>query len=299
MKLTYSVLWFDDDEEYLESLDQELIQEKFSSWGFNCSINLVSDSEQFLKEAPYKDYDIILVDYSLDAIDGHGQDFIKEIRDLHVLTEVIFYSSHSGDLLWDAVRKEKLEGIYVASRQNQGQIDKLFKVAYQSIQKVLDLENVRGIVMAEVGSNDELLSKIATKAFVQLPEKKQSSLMTKYVGYIEQQCTTSIQKANLTIEETSFEKLLMLLDSAKKWNICQSLAKDKDIDWLNFDEIGNYQHDVLSKRNFLAHGIPEKLADGSLKFSFYNKDFIFSDEESLNLRISLKVYGEYFERLIR
>ncbi|MFH4530220.1 response regulator [Vibrio diabolicus] len=297
MKLTYSVLWFDDDDEYLESLDQEFIQDKFSSWGFNCSIKLVSDPEQFLKEAPYKDYDIILVDYSLDAIEGHGQDFIKKIRDLHVLTEVIFYSSHSGDLLWDAVRQEKLEGIYVANRQNQGQIDKLFKVAQQSIQKVLDLENVRGIVMAEVGTNDELLSQIATKAFLQLPEDKQSSLMTKYVGYIESQCNSSIQKANNTIKETSFEELLILLDSAKKWNICQSLSKH--IDWLSFDEIGNYQTDILSKRNFLAHGRPEKQEDGSLKFSFHNKDFIFSDEESLNLRVSLKAYGEYFENLVR
>lgn len=296
MKLTYSVLWFDDDEDFLESLDTEAIEDHFAEWGFNCSLKLVSSDADFLNEAPYQEYDLILMDYSLDALGEHGQTFIKQVREQHVLTEVIFYSSHSNDLLWDAVRAEKLEGIYIASRQNQGQLDKLYKVAKQTIHKVLDLENVRGIVMAEVGSNDELLSSIAKKAYLDLSDEDKKALIKKYCGYIIDQCGRNIKKATGIEQEQDFEKLVCLLDSAKKWNICQSLSKK--IDWLDIGGIGDYQNDVLTKRNYLAHGIPKKLDGGALKFAFHGREFIFDTNESLALRKNLKAYGEYFENLL-
>jgi CheY-like chemotaxis protein len=296
MKLTYSVLWFDDDEDFLESLDTEAIEENFAEWGFNCSLKLVSNTKDFLDEAPYKEYDLILMDYSLDALGEHGQTFIKQVREQHVLTEVIFYSSHSNELLWNAVRDEKLEGIYVASRQNQGQLDKLYKVAKHTIHKVLDLENVRGIVMAEVGSNDELLSSIAKKAYLELNENEKNALIKKYCDNITEQCKKNIDKSADINQEQDFDKLICLLDSTKKWNICKSLSRK--IDWLDIGGGGDYQSDVLIKRNYLAHGIPEKLDGGALKFSFSGREFIFDNDESLKLRRNLKAYGEYFDSLL-
>lgn len=296
MRLTYSILWFDDDEEYLESVDLDYIRTEFSKWGFNCELNLVHDKSEFDNAAPYQDYDLILVDYSLESVeDGlYGQDFIKKVREQQLLTDVIFYSSHAISHLWDAIRKEKLEGIFIASRNN-GINDKLLRVAKQSIHKILDLENLRGIVMAEVGNNDEYLKKIAKKSFEGLPEIGQKELFQSYVNKISDQSDNHLQKLENAVNKSNFDELFCLFDSAKKWNFCQSLAKV--VPDLKIKDQGDYMADVLKKRNFLAHGIPIKQDDKSLKFNHMGKEYIFDDVESELIRVSLTKYAALFKRL--
>jgi hypothetical protein len=187
-----------------------------------------------------------------------------------------------------------LEGVFIANRGNNQ--EKILKVAQQSIHKVLDLENVRGIVMAEVGTNDELLSEIAKKAFENLAHNQQIILINKYIGKIEVQTQDTKNKFTALKDSTDINSLLYLLDSAKKWNFCQSLSKEPVN--LNVTAEGNYQEEVLKKRNFLAHGQPEKQEGGALKFSFQNKEYIFDEDESLKLRENLRKYGVFFRLVV-
>ena len=60
--------------------------------------------------------------------------------------------------MWEAIREKKLEGIFISSRNEI--VSKNTKVGYQSIQKILDLENMRGIIMAEVGELDLMRQEI-------------------------------------------------------------------------------------------------------------------------------------------
>lgn len=295
MKLTYSILWFDDNEDYLESLDQDYIKEEFSKWGFDCAIKFVTEPEDFTSESPYKSYDLIVVDYSLDPYDQHGQDFIKLVRNQHVLTDVVFYSSHPISVLWDAIRKEELEGVFITNRGNNQ--EKILKVAHQSIHKVIDLENVRGIVMAEVGNNDELLSLIAKSAFSKLNVEQRIKQVNKYVCYEKVRYEKCISSVGSLADSVNIDELLELLDSNKKWDMCISLSKK--IDGLNIKDKGDYQKEVLKKRNFLAHGLPQKLDGGALKFMHRDDEYIFDDGESLSLRENLRKYSEFFELLVK
>jgi|TARA_R110001599_G_scaffold83993_14_gene225804 hypothetical protein len=296
MKLTYSILWFDDREEYLESVDIDYIKDEFSKLGFDCSIIFVTEANEFWEQSPYQDFDLILVDYSIDPDKNqYGQDFIKSVRDQEVLTEVIFYSTNEVKDLWEAVKTEKLEGVFIAQKPNE--VIKLLKVAKQSINKVLDLENVRGIVMAEVGNNDEFLALIAKSAFSKLDDAQKIKQVNKYVDYEKvryNQCKSTVE--GLT-NSTNIDELLEILDSTKKWEICVSLSKQ--VDDLNISERGNYQEDVLKKRNFLAHGLPDKLVDGALKFKHRGKEYTFDEAESLSLRENLRKYGEFFESVVK
>lgn len=292
MKLTYSILWFDDREEYLESVDVDYIKSELARLGFDCSITFVAEAEDFLNESPYKDFDLILVDYSIDPDnDQYGQEFIRSVRDQEVLTEVIFYSTNEVSDLWEAVKNEKLEGVFIAQKPHE--VSKLLKVARQSIHKVLDLENVRGIVMAEVGNNDDLLSKIAKNAFFKLDSNQQVLQINKYVCYEKKRYGKSMSFLDSIMGSTNIDCLLDRLDSTKKWEMCVSLSKA--VDGLDIRGKGDYQKDVLVKRNFLAHGLPKKLDDGALKFKHQGGEYIFNDVESISLRESLKKYGEFFE----
>lgn len=296
MKMTYSILWFDDDEDYLESVDVEPITERIESWGFTPNIVMVSEPEDFMKHAPFKDFDLVAVDYNLEAFDEHGENFIKKLREHGVYTEVIFYSANRISELWDAVRKEQLEGVFVASRTSGGEITKIINVAQQSVHKFLDLNNVRGVIMSEVGCIDQQLEKIAIKYFEELDEQDKKSIINDYVAKVKEQNRKNSENVEILDGSVDIDKMLSYLDSAKKWNICQSLSKKHDL--LDVNSVGNYQADVLKPRNFLAHGIPELQEDGSLLFEHLGREYIFSDEEGVSVRKRIQYYSAQFDEII-
>ncbi|PHS30781.1 MAG: hypothetical protein COA95_07630 [Methylophaga sp.] len=297
MKLKYSILWFDDDEEYIESVDLDPINDAIESWGFTPNIVMVSNPEDFMKHDPFKEFDLIAVDYNLEAFDEHGENFIQKLRQHDVYTEVIFYSANRSSELWDAVREKELEGIFIASRTAGGEITKIINVARQSVHKFLDLNNVRGIIMAEVGNIDEQLDMIAESFFNHLDIAERVLLIN---HYIEEVCSQNSKRSKIILKLKGSEDIVSLLEnleSAKKWNICQTLSKQ--LETLNVNDIGDYQTEILKPRNFLAHGIPELQDDGSLLFKHYGKEYIFSDEESILLRQKLQYYSLQFEDILK
>ena len=155
MRLVFSVLWFDDDEEYFDSIDIEPLEKEILSWGFWPKIEKVTTPEDFSNRSPFESYDLIVVDRNLEGCED-GQVFIANIRENAIYTEIIFYTAGNTSDLWEAIRTKELEGVFVSSRLNV--LSKIEAVGRQSIRKILDLENMRGIVMAEVGELDLLLA---------------------------------------------------------------------------------------------------------------------------------------------
>jgi CheY-like chemotaxis protein len=297
MRISYSILWFDDNQDYLDSLDLDDLNDTITSWGFVPQITLVSNPDEFMQHAPFKEFDLVAMDYNLEEFGEHGQTFIKKIRNHDVYTEVVFYSANKVSDLWKAIEKEKLEGIFVASRTHQGEITKILKVAKQSIQKVLDLENVRGIVMAEVGNIDEQLELIALKLHSPLSEKKQLKVMNKYIDKIATQNYEVLEAVEKLRDTVDISLLIRFLDSSKKWNICQSLSKETPE--FNINLIGDYKKDILDPRNFLAHGIPDKQSDASLVFNHNGNEYIFNESKSAELRFKLQYYFKQFGELLQ
>jgi DNA-binding NarL/FixJ family response regulator len=171
VRLTFSILWFDDNETWLDSLDLSDLESEIQRWGFISEIIKVSSDEDFIRHTLSKKFDLIIVDYYLEGY-GSGQEFIANLREKRVFTEIIFYSTGGVSNLWNAIRDNQLEGVYVESRSTIVNLTKIIQVGQQIIHKVLDLENMRGIVMAEVGDLDLLLSEILTKGIEALPNKK-------------------------------------------------------------------------------------------------------------------------------
>lgn len=291
MKITYSVLWFDDVDEYFESLDFSPLEDTIRSWGFDPKFTLVTDPEEFMKYEPFHEFDLIVVDYNLEEYDKYGEEFIKKIRDHDVYTEVVFYSANPASELWDAVRKQELEGVFIASRPSV--LTKIEKVAEQSVRKMLDLENVRGIVMAEVGNIDVQLDNIINKAYGEITPEQQQKIFDRYIGKIASQHQDNIDVVTNLDDSTSIAPLLSFCDSSKKWNLFQSLGKNHSK--IKVNEFGDYGQEVLIPRNFLAHGTPVQQKDGSLSFEFHGKSFIFNEKVSSDLRSALQRYSAQFE----
>jgi len=177
VRLTFSILWFDDDAVYFDSLDLDYLKSEIEAWGFTPEIIQVSTPDEFSEHAPYKRFDVIVVDRNLEGYKD-GQKFIDDLRGLQVFTEVVFYTAGGVSDLWDAIRTEKLEGVFVSNKHEVQ--SKIVQVGQQAIRKVLDLENMRGIVMAEVGELDQKLDEILMIGLPSLPQDKLDSIYQRF-----------------------------------------------------------------------------------------------------------------------
>ena len=238
----------------------------------------------------HSNYDLLIVDYKLENIGEHGDTFIKNIRSNNIYTDIIFYSSAQISELWNKVHDKKLEGVFLSNRSNL--LTKVEKVAEQIVKKVLDLNNVRGIVMAEVGEMDGLLNELATKGFAILDENQKSGILKRYVGKIAKFHKKQKRKVR---EIDNIDNFLKYCDSARRWYLVKAILTEIDKKALSC--LGDYQADVLHPRNFLAHGIPESTENG-LKFSRAGGDsYIFNEDESIKLRHALGTYAEKFRSI--
>jgi len=252
VKLTYSILWFDDTESFFDAFDREYLEGEIRKWGFVPRIVPVTTEADFKQHEPYDAFDLLVVDYNLEQY-GHGQKFIAEVREHQVFTEIIFYSAGNKGDLWDAIHKEKLEGVYVADKSVVG--SKIIRVGYQAIRKVLDLGNMRGIVMAEVAELDLLLASILARAIDGLPDDAKAAFFKRFHKRATDQAGKRSALLAVFGETPTTEILMQLSDSAKRWHNFNSLKRFHP--QLANVTIGDYETDIVHPRNHLAHGIEE------------------------------------------
>ena len=148
MDLEYNILWVEDNEDWVISIEDS-IQEIVKEYGFVFSKKLISGKKEGID---YNGYDLILMDFNLS--NTTGDTIIKDIRNFDVLTDVVFYSEHKSNILKNKVMENNLEGVYYANREKTQFLDKVKRIIQCTIKKVQDLNNLRGLVMAEVSELD-------------------------------------------------------------------------------------------------------------------------------------------------
>ncbi len=293
MRLKFSILWFDDTAEFFDSLDIDWLSAEISSWGFSPNIRLVTTPQEFAKYSPYQSFDLIIVDRNLEEY-GEGQNFIADLRSNSIYTEVIFYTAGTGADLWDDIRAKQLEGVFVSNRATI--LAKIVQVGRQSIRKVLDLENMRGIVMAEVGEIDHILDEIITVGIKGLSAEHQNSIFTRFHKDLSKRNQELADRLVTFSKTPALEELLDLCDSSKRWENFIRLWKYHN-KLKDQQAIGNYQADVLAVRNILAHGKPE-IFEGGYLFRYYEKEYIFNDESGNELRKTILKYKDAFSHVL-
>lgn len=291
MNLNYSILWFDDSEEYCNALDLDPLREKIESWGLKPVINFVNSAEDFERNQPYENFDLIVMDFNLDN-HGFGSEFISQVREKRIYTEVIFYSAEPSERLWAALAEKELEGVFIGNRTTV--LTKIEVVAHQSLKKVLDIENMRGIVMAEVGDIDHTLEEILTKGMEKVPEAGQRKIYESFYDDIMKSARKRVDAIEAFIKNPTVKLLLELCDSSKRWENYKRLAKLEKT--YSHESMGDYQDEVLKPRNFLAHGRPIA-CEGGQKFAFGGKEYFFDERVSVQLRILIRKYRDQFAKI--
>lgn len=296
MKLKYSILWFDDDKSQFESHDFDYLVAEINSWGFDFDEPVyVQTTQEFIEKAPFDDFDLIVVDYDIGENDRYGDDFIQNVRGQNIYTEIVFYTARGIDKLWESVKEKRLEGVFLSSAE--GIIHKVTQVAKQSVKKVVDLENMRGIVMAQVGDMDNIMKELLKVGLTQIKTSQRKAI---YQSFIDQEKDFSKEKCREIQEfskDRSTKRMLDLCDSSYRiWSLVEELIK-RHPDLQSFD-ISKYNKEILWPRNVLAHGVPENQKGGGQYFMHKGRKLKYSEQSAKKIRENLKKYRNIYEEML-
>jgi CheY-like chemotaxis protein len=330
MRLTYKILWFEDTESSYNTL-RSYVEEYLLENGFITEIKWYKNAEEgiynILQQA---DFDLILMDYNL--IGTNGSMIIEDIRNQELYTEIVFYSQSGAQMLREAIGSRGIDGVYCTSRQISEFEDKVFKVIKNTIKKVQDINNMRGLVIAEAIDLETRIKIILQKYFeldpneVSLDEKR----LKVYNGICEKKEIQNNQdnKFIALIPTLNFNNLIekdYFLTSVNLFHGLQSALKE-DLKEINLllnskldtelksnlelkklglitlkDELNNFETDIIKLRNTLAH-VEEKVDhEGTHYLESLSKNGVsikFTNEKYIEIRRSIHKHSENLNKIM-
>ncbi|MDA8412490.1 MAG: hypothetical protein M0023_01745 [Desulfobacteraceae bacterium] len=248
MNLTYRIIWIEDNEEYIESLDRSTLLRHVQEQGFDLDITFKTSPEDIALEVDGNAYDLMVIDYQITEDNQHdgdatendgsgktGDDVIKSVREHDCLTEVIFYSGSPTHTLRRLAADRELEGVFFSDRDQEVLIRKICDVFDLTVRKVVDVANMRGIVMAGVADIDHQLSGLLLKLHESLgavdKEKHHKKIFKKMLE-----------------REKAVKKLVQDQDNELLKNVYAAIKSLEELEPKNFDSlIGLREFDSYSR----------------------------------------------------
>lgn len=325
MNLAYNILWFENDEQWVDSITEKL-EDFFFDFGFLFNPDIYKDAQKLDTlinqiNNHEKDADIILMDYNL-LNNDKGNEIIKRIRAKDIFTEIIFYSEKTK--VKEKFADECIEGIYFSERDTL--FLRLQQIIPHTIKKVVDLTNMRGLVMSETSLLDIELNNLIL-IILKFIDKKDSCKRQLLVDKVFQKRLehahnikeidheiqkinkkdTIIFKINFNEREEYIKDIKILLEnieSSDRYMFVNKLIKEPECVGLDIQKehtkFKQYFDDIIKKRNILAH-VKEEITDGKkiLKSSFKGyEEFSFSHEDFKQIRQHIIEHKENITQMI-
>ncbi|MDH5561429.1 MAG: hypothetical protein OEY59_11325 [Deltaproteobacteria bacterium] len=299
MRIDFNLLWVEDHQDNVQAYRKK-IENLMRREGFRLQVvfvNSVAEATKILSEDIYGDHiDMILMDYDLGA-GPKGDEGLRQVKNIFPFKEVVFYSSQADNLA-DMVANKKIQGVYIAPRDELFP-DTVVGVFEELVKKVVDIDHSRGIVMGATSDIDHLVNgclvstyddcsgdtqgqvlQAAFKRLIQIKErfdknfeeiqgiKHVSDLFGKHAVY------TSVDRLNLLRKALKFQG---------------NLSEEND------PEIQRYVNEIIPLRNDLAH--VRVKTEGFSRKLFDRKGKEFTSDAMKNLRLELLEFQNFFETL--
>ncbi len=257
MKLNYKILWIDDQiEDYIDMGIKSELEIYVDSLGFIPTVECFENgnlAEQSIQETKY---DLILSDYNIEGGDEQGDILIQKIRDGGVFTEILFYSAQpdfdeiAKNLYRDRVSFYSLIG----DESFKGFKDKAFKLINHTVEKLQELNSIRGLVMSETSELDNTVEEILL-SFLTTENEHSQSLKDYISKMIVDSAKSNLKKAEKFKELEPQEMIKSrIFDADKKSRAINKMVSLVGADGEKFENFyANYKADVLDTRNDLAH----------------------------------------------
>ncbi len=179
MDMTFRIIWFEDVEEWFNTTSRRVAR-YIKDKNYKVEILRVEKASDFdLREHKLENYDLLIVDYELEKIyeqNGvksiYGSEIILMIRDGNFVNDVLFYSSHGFDVINTVMKREGLQGVFVADRNNGEFIEKVKLLIDKAVRRADNLINIRGVVMDTTSDFDNKIRDLISISWPILGEKE-------------------------------------------------------------------------------------------------------------------------------
>lgn len=249
MKLTYKLLWFDDEPGIIQASERRLTR-MMRNKGFNLSIENRDDvSPEAIDKlgaslAQYNPYDIIVLDHDLGVRKGTG--LAQQLRG-RVFTDMVYYSAAPLDVLRKAIYDAEVDGIFLINKQSCA--DDLMRILEDHINKNCDLNSMRGIVLDALSEMEVKLRRHLTAKLRADPMLRQDRLGR----FIERLKRKSKQAENSAKKMTEDTMLSCFADPLKSdFNTIRQILSSCESDWENLKD-DKLLHQLQDLRNVFAH----------------------------------------------
>lgn len=298
MRLKFYILWFENEPEWINSrIDdiKDIVEDHGFEW---VDPTICKKEEEFIGD--YNDYDIILMDYSLvHGIRGGktGADIINKIRLKGSFTNILFYSQHGELNLRKEIADKGLDGVFCLHRDDF--LDSFEKIFKTNIKKIEDVNNLRGLVMAETSDLDNLKEEII-RIYDKANCEKKKTITKKILEKMVKFHNENKELLDSKNEETPFEELIDFFDLYKKGYVVHKI-NCKGTPIVDF-ELSKFLEEIIEKRNLLAHVKEKVIEDASGKKTILEsekngKKLIFSHAEATKIRKDITRYRNELKKL--
>jgi hypothetical protein len=304
MKLDYRILWIDDRiSEFRRDGDIEEIRNYLIDLGFTPNIIEAesADDDTLLLEK----YDLILTDYNLN--DGQpnddnkrhqtGDQIINLVRNYDIYTEVLFYSANEKEFTEVATRLYKDRVSFHIGIG--GLIAKIKKLVGLTVEKLQELNAMRGLIMAQTSELDVLMEEILfTMIEKRIPDNIEEKLQKLIVNSKKHMSNTN-SKYDKMLDDNNHKELLRMVGSSNRCNLILSSLKPLTLSTEYKTVLKNYDNDVIKIRNRFAHAKSvEKSGQNFLQgFSINDELFEFNSEGCKEIRKTLAKHQNNLKNL--
>ena len=261
MKLSYDILWFEDQFKALEPSIKRL-SESVSKKGLILNIeektSITSKEIYELGDRLDKNnpYDIVIFDFDMGKDALTGVDIAKKLR-ANIYTDMVLYSGKKPDEINQIVFNEKLQGVFIIHRP--AFFDEIFPIIDDHIKKISSLNGARGMVMSEWSEIEFDLRKYLVESVKSLDNSERQKHEKKIRKRLIDQTSNRLKKL-----QNAPDIYDLVVDSLQcDFSIIRRSLKSIKEDTSIFDE-GKDIHLVQKERNSLAHNKQDLQEDGSL-----------------------------------
>lgn len=301
MRLKYKILWVENDSDWAESIEEEIKELVEQQYGFDYDRTFSSKKND---DILFNDYDLILMDLNLES-EPTGDVLIKNIREREIYTDVIFYSADGLQKIKQKAHDLDLEGVYFASRDKDLFINKVNSVIKTTIHKVQDLNNLRGLVMAEVSELDALMSDIINKYYVLSATEEKTQLFHKHITKSQERrikdsladCTNESKICCHIWKNMPIDKIIPDLESYSMAKAVNYIIPSEYYVPQKANFLEDYYADIILIRNQMAHCKSETI-EGKEILKTRKGDATFNDEDFKRIRLNIRKYSELFKHLL-
>lgn len=260
MNLQYKILWLDDQPHSQRGLEDNL-RSRLAREGFELRVKWVDevkgDPTASIRGLVAEDeWDLVMVDWDQGKDKLDGAQLAKRVRNEAKYTEIVFYSSESPGKLRELVFKEGVDGVYCAQR-GEPLKTKAWGVIITSIRKVLDLNHMRGVVMAAVADLDSDVDDCLRKLHANMPPERREKLVADIIARIQEVANDNVkQMARLVGAEFDVVLSHRAFSTNLKGSILRGAMKEFSEELaagLIMEKFSSYDQEVVRPRNTMAH----------------------------------------------